>query len=103
MAQLLPRHNRRLVVEALGDTRVVFLMGARQVGKSTLAGEIAANEHPATAVNLDNRGARDAAVSDPAGFVAGLTTPVLLDEVQRAGSDLLLAIKTEVDREQTPG
>ncbi|MGI8761443.1 MAG: hypothetical protein ACR2LF_09180 [Jatrophihabitantaceae bacterium] len=33
---LIERHARPLVVEALHDTRVVFVMGARQVGKSTL-------------------------------------------------------------------
>lgn len=103
MAKLLHRHNRSLVVEALQDTRVVFLMGARQVGKSTLAGEIVGNEHPATVINLDNRAAREAAVGDPEGFVAGLETPVLLDEVQRAGADLLLAIKGAVDEDKTPG
>jgi predicted AAA+ superfamily ATPase len=54
-------------------------------------------------LSLDNRAARDAASSDPEGFVAGLSRPVLLDEVQRAGPDLLLAIKGAVDADQTPG
>ncbi len=103
MPKTYARHNRRLVLEALSDTRVVFVMGARQVGKSTLTGDIAATDHPATAVSLDNRAARDAAVGDPDGFVAGLEKPVLLDEVQRGGSDLLLAIKDVVDSDQTPG
>jgi uncharacterized protein len=103
MSELFPRHNRSLIIEALADTRVVFLMGARQVGKSTLAGEVATTDHPSTSINLDNRAPRDAAVTDPDGFVAGLQTPVLLDEVQRGGPDLLLAIKDEVDRDQTPG
>jgi predicted AAA+ superfamily ATPase len=35
--------------------------------------------------------------------VASLSRPVLLDEVQRAGPDLLLAIKGAVDADQTPG
>src|SRR3954451_8904673 len=78
-------------------------MGARQVGKSTLTGEIATSEHLADVLSLDNRAARDAASSDPEGFVAGLSRPVLLDEVQRAGPDLLLAIKGAVDADQTPG
>lgn len=103
IAELFHRHNRRLVVEALADTRVVFLVGARQVGKSTLAEGIAENERPATAISLDNRAPREAAANDPEGFVAGLQTPVLIDEVQRAGPDLLLAIKDDVDRDTTPG
>jgi hypothetical protein len=34
-SRLIERHARALIVEALSDTRVVFVMGARQVGKST--------------------------------------------------------------------
>jgi uncharacterized protein len=33
----LPRRAAELVIEALADTRVVVVNGARQVGKSTLA------------------------------------------------------------------
>lgn len=91
------------MTEALSDTRVVALLGARQVGKSTLAGEIAAHEHPATAVNLDAQAPREASRGDPEGFVAGLRRPVLIDEVQRGGPDLLLAIKSAVDKDLTPG
>ena len=43
MAELIPRHVRSRVEEALADTRVVLLLGAGQVGKSTLATEIAAD------------------------------------------------------------
>jgi predicted AAA+ superfamily ATPase len=97
------RHSRAPILAALNDTRAVYVMGARQVGKSTLTGDIAKNEYPATALSLDNRGARDAASSDPDGFVAGLARPVLLDEIQRAGPDLLLAIKAVVDADKSPG
>jgi predicted AAA+ superfamily ATPase len=47
--------------------------------------------------------AREAARSDPEGFIAGLKRPVLIDEVQRGGPDLLLAIKSVVDKDQTSG
>lgn len=77
------RHSRSLVLEALSDTRVVYVMGARQVGKSTLTEEIATSEHQAAIISLDNRAARDAAIGDPDGFVAGLSLPVLIDEIQR--------------------
>ncbi len=97
------RHSRSLVLEALSDTRVVYVMGARQVGKSTLTEEIATSEHQAAIISLDNRAARDAAIGDPDGFVAGLSLPVLIDEIQRGGADLLLAIKDVVDADPTPG
>lgn len=103
MPDLIPRSSRNLVVEALGDTRVVLLLGARQVGKSTLAEEIVAGEHPASSINLDTQAPREAARSDPEGFIAGLERPVLIDEVQRGGPDLLLAIKSAVDRNKKAG
>ena len=99
---LIARAVQPLVAEALADTRVVFVMGARQVGKSTLVSRVAAKDHPARLLTLDDQVTRDAALADPAGFVAGLDRPVVLDEVQRA-PDLLLAIKETVDRDTRPG
>jgi uncharacterized protein len=96
------RHLRPRVLEALDDTRVAVVLGARQVGKSTLVEQIATEDRPAGMLTLDDQATRDAASADPTGFVAGLTTPVVIDEVQRA-PDLLLAIKTRVDRDQAPG
>jgi hypothetical protein len=103
MSELIPRQSRKLLLEALGDTRVVLLQGARQVGKSTLAEEIVGTDHPAGSINLDAQAAREAARSDPEGFIAGLERPVLIDEVQRGGPDLLLAVKSVVDKDNTPG
>ncbi len=80
----------------------MFVGGARQVGKSTLARQIAAGQHLASEFSLDVRATREAALADPEGFVAGLDGPVLIDEVQRA-PELLLAIKDAVDRDLTPG
>jgi len=101
--ELYRRSERSAVVEALGDTRVVFLLGARQVGKSTLARQIAADEHPAAVVDFDDAASRRAALRDPAGFLAGLERPALIDEVQRGGPELVLAIKSIVDRDLSPG
>lgn len=102
MSELVPRHSRRLILQALSDTRIVLVTGARQVGKSTLTQEIAATDHPARALTLDDRTTRDAANDDPSGFVAALDGPVLIDEVQRS-PDLLLAIKEAVDKDGSPG
>jgi predicted AAA+ superfamily ATPase len=96
------RNAQPLVLEALADTRVVLIAGARQVGKSTLAQEIARTGHPAEELSLDDRGTRETALADPEGFIAGLSGPVFIDEIQRA-PDLLLAIKGAVDRDPTPG
>src|SRR5689334_14117507 len=103
MPSAFTRHSRTPILEALSDTRVVYVMGARQVGKSTLTEDIAKSEYPAATLSLDNQAARDAASNDPEGFVAGLPRPVLLDEIQRAGPDLLLAIKAVVDADPSPG
>jgi predicted AAA+ superfamily ATPase len=100
--RLYPRYVRARIVEALGDTRVVMVMGARQVGKSTLTRSIAEREHPADILTLDDRTTRLAANEDPTAFVGGLRRPALIDEVQRA-PDLLLAIKESVDRDPRPG
>jgi len=88
VAEMFPREDRKLVLEALGDNRGVFVLGARQVGKSTLAQQIARKEHRAQIINLDEKAPREAALADPEGFVAGLRRPVFIDEVQRGSSDL---------------
>ena len=91
-----------VVVEAMAESRVVALLGARQAGKSTLAQVLAAGRLPADYLTLDEEPVRSLAMGDPAGFVAGLTRRVVIDEVQRV-PELLLAIKARVDRDDTPG
>ena len=100
--EIYARHARSLILEALRDTRVVFVMGARQVGKSTLTISIAEHDHQARVLTLDDDVTRAAAEADPTGFVGGLDAPVVIDEVQRV-PDLLLAIKQAVDRDTSPG
>ena len=99
---LLARHLRANVQEALKDTRVVVVLGARQVGKSTLVAQIADAEPSRLIITLDDEARRRGALEDPTGFVADLEGPVAIDEVQRA-PDLLLAIKQSVDQDQRPG
>src|SRR5271169_3559515 len=93
---LVARHLRANAQAALADTRVVVVLGARQVGKSTLVAQIAAGEPDRQVITLDDEATRRGAIEDPTGFVADLRTPVAIDEVQRA-PDLLLAIKQSVD------
>jgi predicted AAA+ superfamily ATPase len=99
---LLARHVRPRVLEALAESRAVALLGARQVGKSTLVADIAAHEHPARLISLDDEPTANAVREDPAGFVAAISGPAVIDEVQRVPS-LLLAIKRRLDSDQTRG
>ncbi len=89
------------LTDALADSPVVLLNGARQTGKTTLVQSLAA-ERPATYLTLDDIGVLSAARSDPQGFLAGLSGPVVLDEVQHAPG-LFPALKAAVDRQRTPG
>ena len=81
---------------ALRHTPVVVVLGARQVGKSTLVERIA---KPYGVPSIDDQATRQAAQDDPTGFIADLITQVVIDEVQRA-PDLLMAIKQRVDRDR---
>ncbi len=96
------RHLTPAILEALSDSPVVFLNGARQTGKSTLTQGLAAGPHPARYLTLDDMAVLSAAKNDPQGFLAGLGGPVVLDEVQRA-PELFLPLKAEVDRDRRPG
>jgi len=99
---LYARHALPLAAEALDFSPVVFVQGARQVGKSTLAHELVKTRGFDHSVSLDGPAELDAALSDPTGFVAARPGKVFVDEVQRA-PNLLLAIKQRVDREQRAG
>jgi predicted AAA+ superfamily ATPase len=99
---LFPRFIRALIVEGMDDSRIVFVGGARQVGKTTLVTEIAQHERPMTAFTLDDQLTREAAVNDPAGFIADLAGPAFIDEIHRA-PDLLLELKKAVDADTAPG
>ena len=101
------RHIAPQLLDALSDTPVVVLNGARQSGKSTLVqilGSLQASPEiqQRQYLSLDDAVVLNAAKSDPAGFINGLAGPVTLDEVQRA-PELFLAIKAAVDRNRQPG
>ncbi len=100
LGRIIPRHADSAVTAALADTRVVLLNGARQCGKSTLAGKVS-DERGGTWRTLDRAATRQAAEFDPVSFVRD-DGFLVIDEVQRA-PDLLLAIKEEVDTDQRPG
>lgn len=90
-----------MAIEALDDTRVVVVNGARQVGKSTLAQSVLRCRPNAKELYLDDPAVLEAAREDPVGFVRH-DDLLLIDEIQRA-PELLLPIKREVDRDPRPG
>ncbi|MGH3924271.1 MAG: ATP-binding protein, partial [Pseudonocardiaceae bacterium] len=88
------------IAEALADTRVVLINGARQVGKSTLVRAVA-GDRAAEWRNLDLPQDRQSALEDPVGFVS-FDELMVIDEIQRA-PEMLLAIKATVDADPRPG
>lgn len=100
IGEILPRHAGRLVTEALADTRVVLVNGARQCGKSTLVSQIG-SEVGAQWRSLDNPDTRRFATENPSEFVDA-DGPLIIDEIQR-DPELVLAIKESVDRDPRPG
>lgn len=87
--------------DALTDTPVVLLNGARQTGKTTLVQKIA-SELSLRYVTLDDATILSAAADDPQGFIRGLGQRVVIDEVQKVPS-LFPAIKLAVDSDRRPG
>lgn len=99
---MIDRHLTPELRAALGDTPVTMLVGPRQSGKSTLAESLVTQLEDARYVSLDRGLNLAAAREDPAGFVAGETRTLVIDEVQRA-PDLLREIKASVDADRRPG
>lgn len=95
------RYIRDQVDAALADTRVVLLNGARQVGKSTLARQIA-DERGGQYQTLDDPAVAAAAQADADAFVQAAAGFAVIDEVQLA-PNLFPAIKRVVDRDPQPG
>ena len=99
---MITRNITPKIIEALSDTPVVMLNGARQTGKSTLAKSLISKKHIGHYVTLDDATALSAAKHDPAGFLSGLGESAVIDEIQRA-PELFVAIKADVDRNRKPG
>lgn len=101
IATMKTRHITQRIHAAMKDTPVVLLAGARQVGKSTLARALVTATYSPRYVTLDNPTIYAAARIDPVGFLDGLGTPVIIDEVQRV-PELFPAIKYRVDQARKP-
>lgn len=99
---MIHRHITGQLRDALADTPVVLVNGARQTGKSTLVQSPELEGPGRQYLTFDDPGLLAAARRDPNGFVAGLNQPVTLDEVQHV-PELFSAIKMSVDRKRDSG
>jgi uncharacterized protein len=95
------RHLAGPTEELLTGFRAVVINGPRQAGKSTLVRQVQRGRGPV--VTLDEPGALDAALADPVGFLDGQPEHVAIDEFQRGGNGLLLALKAQLDRSDDRG
>ena len=86
------RSVENILKEAMNISPVVLLSGARQVGKSTLSLSLD-NEYRV----FDNLTEREAATTDPIGYISSLPKPITLDEIQKV-PELLEGIKIDVDK-----
>ena len=89
---MLTRHIEALLRTSLTDFPAVLLIGARQVGKSTLAESLVKTRVLDAYVTLDDLATLEAARLDPDGFLTRLPRKVAIDEVQRV-PDLMRALK----------
>lgn len=97
-----PRRAQARVAALQTQFRAVVVNGARQSGKTTVMLQMA--DGSGTYWSLDDQQVRSSALTDPTGFVMHAPgTLMRIDEVQRGGEALLLAIKSAVDLDRTPG
>src|SRR5664279_4465733 len=92
-----PRLVDRYLSEVLSDFAAVMVTGARAVGKTTTASQLAVNT-----VRLDRPGVAAAYRADPDAALRRAARPVLIDEWQEVPA-VLGAVKRAVDRDPRPG
>jgi len=90
--------EKRLSQQA-GKYPVVAITGPRQSGKTTL---VTMTFPGRPYVSLEDPDTRMLALDDPRGFIEGLETGTIIDEIQRV-PDLMSYMQTLVDRKKAPG
>lgn len=98
------RHLSPVLAESLTTSRVVNLIGPRQVGKTTLVRDLYGK---GSYLTLDDAGVLAAVEADPSGQLTSLMAdvkdgPLIIDEAQRS-TELALAIKAIVDKDRKKG
>ena len=99
--EYISRELERKFLEANKFFKAVLVIGARQVGKSTMLKHLAQSEHR-TVVTMDNDQARELALNDPRLFFQTYRPPILIDEIQKA-PNLLEHIKIMCDESEERG
>ena len=95
------RELERKFQEANRFFKAILVIGARQVGKSTMLKHLAQEEHR-TVISMDNDQARELALNDPRLFFQTYRPPILIDEIQKA-PNLLEHIKIMCDESDERG
>jgi len=95
------RELERKFLEINKQFKAVLVIGARQVGKSTMLKQLAKEQHR-TVVTMDDDYLRDLARSDPHLFFQTYKPPILIDEIQKA-PELLETIKILCDESEERG
>ncbi|MGH3545121.1 MAG: AAA family ATPase, partial [Mycobacteriales bacterium] len=88
--------------EFLQSFRVLIINGPRQSGKTTLLKQLV-DRYRGTYLTLDDQALRAASQADPGVFISAGDRPMMIDEIQRGGDDLVLAIKSAVDQRSARG
>lgn len=96
------RYLANSIRESLTFFPAVLLLGARQIGKSTLAQALVKEGILAQYLTLDDISVLSSVRNDPDRFLANITGSATLDEIQRA-PDLMRALKKNIDENRKPG
>ena len=96
---MLERSLSKQLEEALSDTPAVIVIGPRQAGKSTFVNRYAEGRNYIT---LDDPLELERAKRNPGEFLDTHSTPLTLDEVQRA-PELMLPLKLRIDKNRKAG
>lgn len=95
-----PRQLAAVLTRRLAEEPAIVLNGTRTVGKSTLLHALA-DRLARPVIDCDDPATRAAVRNDPGRFISG-PGPILIDEYQHV-PDLLGAIKSELNRDLSPG
>ena len=96
------RYIRDKIYTALQDTPVVYVMGPRQSGKTTIVKSIISDDWEY--ISFDDSSQLNIAKLDPIGFIRNIpsTVSIVLDEVQRL-PEIFVSIKQAVDENRKLG
>lgn len=102
MSSWVPRFAQARLAQRAEAFRIVIVNGPRQAGKTTLL-RLFQHGHGGSFRSLDDASTLQTAIADPSGFAAYGAAPRIIDEIQRGGNDLVLAIKYLVDQDNGRG